>query len=60
MLSVIVIKLYSPAMHNTGVQDLFRDRDKHCTTAALIKVPPVKVGVYLILDNHYRLFTDLT
>ena len=26
-----------------------RSRDKHCTTASLAKVPPLKVGEYLIL-----------
>ena len=35
-------------------------RDKHCTTASLIKVPPLKVGVYLILEVHNTLFTDPT
>ena len=39
---------------------LFRDTDKHCTTASLIKVPPLKEGVYLILEVHCTLFTDPT
>ena len=30
------------------VQALFRDKDKHCTTASLIKVPPLKVNVHVI------------
>ena len=33
-------------------------KDKHCTTALLIKVPPLNVGVYLILEVHNTLFTD--
>ena len=35
-------------------------RDKYCTTASLIKVPLLKMGVYLILEVHNMLFTDLT
>ena len=59
-LSVIIKNMYTSAMRITWVQDLFRDRDKHCTTASLIKVSPLKVGVYLILEVHYTLFTDST
>ena len=47
-------------MRRTWIQALFRDRAKHCTTALLIKAPPLKVGVYLILEVHYMLFTDST
>ena len=35
-------------------------RDKHCTTASMIKVPLLKVVVYLILEVHSTLFTDPT
>ena len=35
-------------------------RDKHCTTASLIKVPTFKVGVYLLLEVHNTLFIDPT
>ena len=35
-------------------------RDKHYTTIELIKVPSLKVGVYLILDVHNTLLTDST
>ena len=35
-------------------------KDKHCTTASLVKVPPLKLGVYLIIRVHYTLFTDPT
>ena len=35
-------------------------RDKHCTTASLIKVILLKVGVCLILQIHYTLFTGPT
>ena len=53
-------KFYTSAMHRTWVLALFRDRDKRCTTASLIKVPPLKVDVYLILDVHCTLFADPT
>ena len=33
-------------------------RDKHWTTASLIKVSPLKVDVYLMLEIHNTLFTD--
>ena len=35
-------------------------KDKHCTTASLIKVPLLKVGAYLILEVHNMLFADPT
>ena len=35
-------------------------RDKHCTTASLVKVPPLKFVVYLILEIYKMLFTDPT
>ena len=35
-------------------------RDKHCTTALLIKVPPLKTGLYLILEAHNTLIADPT
>ena len=34
-------------------------RDKHCTTALLIKVPSLKVGVYLILEVHNTLVANV-
>ena len=34
--------------------------DKHYTTTSLIKVPPLQVGVYLILEVHNMSFTDPT
>ena len=36
------------------------NRDEHCSTASLIKVPPLKVGVHLILEVHNTLFKDPT
>ena len=33
-------------------------RDKHCTTALLIKAPSLKVGVYLILEVHNTLVAN--
>ena len=44
-------------MRRTRTQALFR-RDIHCTTTSLIKVPPLKVGVYLVLDVQNTLLTD--
>ena len=35
-------------------------RNKHCNTASLIKILPLKVGVYLILEVHNALYTDST
>ena len=35
-------------------------RDKHFPRASLIKAPPLKVDVYLILEAHNKLFTDPT
>ena len=35
-------------------------RDEHCTTASLRKVPPLKVGMYLIPEVHNTLFADPT
>ena len=34
-------------------------RDKYCTTASLIKVPSMKMNMYLILEFHNTL-TDTT
>ena len=35
-------------------------RNKHCTTALLMKVPSLKVGTYLKLEFHNILFTNPT
>ena len=43
---------------NQWVQALVIDRDKHYITASLTKTFPLKVGVYVILEIHYTLFTD--
>ena len=37
-------------MRRPSFQALFRDRDKHCATASLMKGPSFKVDVYLIFD----------
>ena len=34
-------------------------RDRHCTTALLIKVPSLKVGVYLIPEVHNTLVANV-
>ena len=34
--------------------------DKHYTTTSLIKVHPLQVGVYLVLEVHNMSFTDHT
>ena len=34
--------------------------DKHRVTASLLKVPPLRVRVYLILEIHNTLFADRT
>ena len=47
--TIRVFKLY--------IAKLLSSRDKHCAKASLIKVTPLKVGAYLILEVHNMLFT---
>ena len=47
--------MHSSAMRRTCVWALFRGRGEHCTTASLVNVPPLKEGVYLILEVPYTL-----
>ena len=48
-------------IHNAqNLRSGFIDTNKHCTAASVIKVSLLKVGLFLILEVHYTLFTDST
>ena len=49
--------------HSQCVESEFRlyiEIEINTATASLIKVPTLKVGVYLVVEVHYTLFTDPT
>ena len=49
-----------PIGNAQNLSSSFICRDKHSTPTSLIKVPSMKVGVYLILHDQNTLFTDPT